>query len=192
MQNKIVTRQAKHKTKNQKIIIKRQAWEATSYFKYFFLPPKYAIHTYFHLFFKALCGPNWFDSAHCSLIWVWAICYVCFHIYIYQGPLKFWRRQAQTQQQKQSCSVQRIVYILSMLKVIFITQTRPKINTSSGLFGPCLKGAASVQNSTHIHFYKPVCLINSLRTVIHMGYTVELWILIIVSRLHLDLRSPSN
>lgn len=53
--------------------------------------------------------------------------------------------------------------ILSMLKVIFITQTRPEINTSSGLFGPCLHRAVSVQTFNHIHFYKPVCLINSLR-----------------------------
>lgn len=110
-----------------------------------------------------LCGPNWFVSVHCFLISLWAICFA--YIYIYQGPLKFWRRQAQRQQQMQSCSFPKDgLCILSMLKVIFITQTRPKINTSSGLFGPCLQGAVSVQIFNHIHFYKPVRLINSLRT----------------------------
>lgn len=98
------------------------------------------------------------------------------HLYL-PGTIKILKEKS-SQQQRQSCSFQRIVYVLSIFKLIFITQTKPKINTSSEPFGPCVQGAVSVQIFNHMHFYKPLCVINSVRakqTHLRTPFGLEEW-----------------
>lgn len=69
-------------------------------------------------------SPNCFGSAPCILISLGAICLVCVYINIYQAPLHFLRKQALRQQQRELPKDR--LHVLSVLKVIVITQTRKK------------------------------------------------------------------
>lgn len=118
---------------------------------------------YPHLCFRDICA---FQRA----AWSKLICFCplppnlnvgnlpCLHLYL-AGIIKTLKETcSETAAEAVVHFPQDSLHILSMLIVIFITHTRPKINTSSRLFGPCLWEAASVQNFNHNHFYKPVCL----------------------------------
>ena len=127
--------------------------------------PENIIHTCFWdiYVFKALCGPKLI--CFCSLLPNLTVSNLpCLHLHLYlPGTIKMLKEtSSDTAAEAVKHFPKDRLRILSMLKVIFITQTRPEINTSSGLFGPCLHRAVSVQTFNHIHFYKPVCLINSL------------------------------